>query len=148
MPYAPLADAVLVLHVAIAAFVVAGLPLIVLGRAARWRWVDRRGFRLAHLGAIGIVVAEAWSGVACPLTTLEAALRARAGGAGYAGGFVEHWLQRLLYYDAAPWVFVLGYSVFGLLVAAAWWLLPPQGGRSLWPRRTARAPRPVSDTRP
>lgn len=137
--YAPLADAVLLLHAAIAAFVVAGLPLIALGRAARWRWVDRRGFRLAHLGAIGIVVAEAWAGFACPLTTLETALRERAGSPGYAGGFVEHWLQRLLYYDAAPWVFVLGYSVFGLLVAAAWWWWPPHGGRGLWPRRAGAA---------
>src|ERR1035441_1408514 len=66
-----LADTVLILHVAIAAFVVGGLVLIILGNLKRWRWVNSFWFRLAHLVAIAAVVAEAWLGVACPLTTLE-----------------------------------------------------------------------------
>jgi hypothetical protein len=129
------ADAVLVLHVAIVAFVVGGLLLIVIGNWRGWRWVNRVWFRAAHLGAIVVVAAEAWFGVVCPLTTFEMALRARAGATGYAGGFIEHWLQRLLYYDLPNWVFLVGYTVFALLVLAAWWRYPPvlrrrRGGRS------------------
>jgi hypothetical protein len=121
-----LANATLVLHVCIAAFVVVGLLLIIVGNFARWRWVNNLWFRLAHVLAIAVVVAEAWFGVACPLTLVEMSLRARAGAATYGGGFIEHWLGRLLYYEAPPWVFVLAYSVFGLLVAAAWWYFPPR----------------------
>jgi hypothetical protein len=120
-----LANLVLVLHVCVAAFVVAGLALIVVGNLARWHWVNHLWFRLAHLVAIAVVVAEAWFDIACPLTLLEMWLRSKAGAATYAGGFIEHWLSSLLYYQAPPWVFVLAYSVFGLLVAASWWYFPP-----------------------
>lgn len=124
-PYLWLADAVLVLHFAVVVFVVAGAGLIVLGNLAGWRWVNGFGFRLAHLAAIGFVVVEAWLGATCPLTALETWLRAQARGAGYSGGFIEHWVRRLLYYEAPPWVFVLAYSLFGLLVLALWWRFPP-----------------------
>src|SRR3954447_14470520 len=104
------ADSVLVAHVALAAFIVVGLVVAVAGNLKGWQWVNNRWFRSAHLAAIGIVVAEAWFGVACPLTTLELWLRSQAGGDAYGGGFIEHWFRRLLYYDAPPWAFVLGYT--------------------------------------
>jgi len=125
MPFLFLADAVLALHLAVVVFVVGGLVLVVAGNLAGWRWVNRPGFRLAHAAAIAVVVAEAWFGLACPLTTLEMGLRERAGAPAYNGGFVEHWLQWLLYYDAPAWVFVTLYTVCGLLVAATWWYFPP-----------------------
>jgi pheromone shutdown protein TraB len=120
-----LADAVLLLHGAVVLFVVGGLVLIVVGNLRGWTWVNGAWLRLAHLAAILVVVAEAWFGVVCPLTALEQAARARAGEAGYGGGFVEHWVQRLIYYDLPGWVFVLGYSLFALAVLAAWWRWPP-----------------------
>ncbi|MBC7600089.1 MAG: DUF2784 family protein, partial [Polaromonas sp.] len=40
-----------------------------------------------------------------------------------------HWMQRLLYYDAPDWVFVLVYSLFGLLVLASWLYYPPVSRR-------------------
>ena len=123
--YLLLANTVLVVHLAIVAFVVLGLVLVIVGNLRRWRWVNHLWFRLAHLGAIAVVALEAWFGVTCPLTTLEMWLRVRGHTEAYSGGFVEHWLQRLLYYEAPPWVFVLGYSLFGLLVLAAWWYFPP-----------------------
>ena len=125
LPYQFLADAVLTLHFAIVAFVVGGLVLIVVGNLRGWRWVNALWFRLAHLGAIAFVVAEAWFGFICPLTTLEMWLRARVGAATYGGSFIEHWLQRVLYYEAPPWVFTLAYSLFGLLVVVTWWYFPP-----------------------
>lgn len=126
MPYRLLADAVLALHVAIAAFVVLGLIVVVAGNLRSWGWVNRLWFRLAHLAAIAVVVAESWFGMVCPLTTLEMWLRVKGGGPAYSGGFIEHWLQYLLYYDAPAWVFTLVYSLFGLAVLATWWLFPPR----------------------
>ncbi|WP_144982543.1 DUF2784 domain-containing protein [Halomonas sp. C22] len=120
-----LADAVLLLHVLFVAFVVPGLLAIYLGGILGWRWVRHRRFRLVHLGAIGYVVVQAWLGAVCPLTTLEMALRAEAGSATYAGSFIQHWLQRLLYYTAPEWVFVAVYTLFGSLVLASWWVVRP-----------------------
>ena len=125
LPYPLLADVVLTLHFALVVFVVGGLVLVIIGNLRRWRWVNAIGFRLAHLGAIVVVVAEAWLGVACPITTLEIWLRANARATTYSGSFIGHWVQRLLYYDAPSWVFVLGYSLFGLLVVATWFYFPP-----------------------
>lgn len=124
-----LANAVLVLHVAIAAFVVVGLVLSIAGNLRGWRCVNNLWFRVAHLAAILVVVAESWFGVVCPLTTLEMWLRAQAGEKTYGGGFVEHWLHRLLYFDAPPWAFVLGYTAFAGLALATWWYFPPSSTR-------------------
>ena len=124
--YRWLADAVGVLHVGIVLFIVGGLLLVVAGNLCGWRWVNRRAFRIAHLAAIAIFVAEAWFGAVCPLTTFEMWLRAEARSPTYAGSFIEHWLQRLLYYTAPGWAFVLAYTLFGLVVAATWWYFPPE----------------------
>lgn len=127
--YPLLADLVLLLHLAVVLFVVGGLLLVIVGNRLRWRWVNALSFRLTHLAAIGIVVAQAWLGQACPLTTLEMWLRRQTGEATYGASFIEHWVQRLLYYEAPSWVFTLAYSLFALLVAAAWWYFPPRRGR-------------------
>ncbi|MBK7662509.1 MAG: DUF2784 domain-containing protein [Sterolibacteriaceae bacterium] len=129
VPYQLLADAVLTLHVSIVGFVVGGLVLILLGNLRGWAWVNAMWFRLAHLAAIAFVVAEAWFGVVCPLTSLEMWLRERAHASTYAGSFIEHWLQRILYYQAPGWVFTVTYSLFGLAVVAAWWYFPPRSNR-------------------
>ena len=123
------ADIVLALHVLLVGFVVGGLVLVVLGNVRGWRWVNNLWFRIAHLAAIVVVVAESWLEIVCPLTTFEMWLRAQSGGVGYSGGFVEYWLQRLLYYDAPASVFVLVYTAFGLAVAATWWYFPPTAAR-------------------
>jgi hypothetical protein len=122
-----LADAVLALHLAIVLFVVGGLLLLVAGNLLhRSPWVNRPWFRAVHAAAIAIVVAEAWLGIECPLTTLEQWLRVQAGQPTYAGGFIQHALSALLYWDAPLWLFTAGYTLFGALVLAAWWRWPPQ----------------------
>ena len=126
LPFLLLADAVLALHFALVAFVVGGLVLILVGNLRNWRWVNGWWFRLAHLAAIGVVAVQAWLGATCPLTTLEMWLREQAGAGTYRGGFIAHWLQRLIYYEAPLWVFTGAYTLFGLLVAAAWWRFPPK----------------------
>src|ERR1041385_5839336 len=126
LPYQLSADVVLALHVAIVAFVVGGLVLVIAGNLLRWRWVNAYWFRLAHLAAIATIAAESWLGIICPLTSVEMWLRANAHETTYAGSFVGHWLQRILYYDAPAWVFTTAYSLFGLLVAGTWWYFPPR----------------------
>lgn len=129
LPTTLLADAVLLIHFAVVLFIVGGLVLVVAGNLLAWRWVNTLGFRVAHLAAIGFVVAESWLGVVCPLTSLESWLRTQAGSAAYSEGFIEHWIQRLLFYEAPPWVFIAVYTLFGLLVVAAWWRYPPRHGQ-------------------
>ncbi len=129
MPYQLLADAVLAAHFAVVLFVIGGLAAIIAGNRLGWRFVNGWWFRLAHLAAIGIVVAQAWLGVTCPLTTLESWLRVQAGGAAYEASFIEHWLTASLFYEAPAWVFTAAYTLFGLAVAAAWWRFPPRRSR-------------------
>ena len=104
----------------------AGSPLVIVGNRAAGAFVNGWWFRLAHLAAIAVVVAQAWLGVVCPLTTLESWLRVQVGQAAYEASFIEHWLARILFYDAPAWVFTAAYTLFGVAVAAAWWRFPPR----------------------
>lgn len=126
MPYQLLADIVLATHLSVVLFVIGGLVAIFVGNLHRWRFVNSWWFRGAHLAAIAVVVAQAWLGIVCPLTTLESWLRVKAGGTAYETSFIEHWVTRFLYYDAPAWVFTAAYTVFGLAVVAAWWRFPPR----------------------
>jgi hypothetical protein len=126
VPYQLLADLVLATHVAVVMFVIGGLAAILVGNFRGWVFVNAWWFRAAHLAAIAVVAAQAWLGITCPLTTLESALRVKAGGTAYETSFIEYWLTRLLYYDAPAWVFTAAYTLFGLAVAAAWWRYPPR----------------------
>jgi hypothetical protein len=110
--------------------VILGLVLIIVGGFGGWRWIRNPWFRAGHLAGIALVVVQAWLGIVCPLTTLEMALRHRAGDATYGGTFIAHWLQRLLYYDAAPWVFIVAYSAFGLAVVGSWLKFRPRSFRA------------------
>ena len=128
VPYQQLADAVLALHVLIVVFVVLGLVLTVVGNICRWNWVNNLQFRIFHLLAIAIVVAESWFGITCPFTILESWLRSLAQQATYQSSFIEHWLSQLLSYEAPGWMFTLAYSMFGVLAILSWWFYPPRVG--------------------
>jgi hypothetical protein len=87
MGYRLLADAVVLLHLTFVAFVVLGGVLV---RRHRWvAWV--------HVPVFAWGALIEFAGWICPLTPLENAWRQRGGAAGYAGGFVEHYLLPLLY---------------------------------------------------
>ncbi len=119
------ADAILLLHVLFVVFVVAGLVLIFAGKAFSWSWVRNPWFRVAHLIAICIVVAQSWFGVICPLTSWEMSIRSRASDAVYSGSFISHWLETILYYQAPAWVFVVCYSAFWVVVVVSWFWVRP-----------------------
>ena len=127
--YRALADAILVTHFAFVVFVVVGFVLILIGLAMGWAWVRHRSFRIAHVVAIGVVVAQAWLGRICPLTIWENQLRRLAGQEPYVETFVQHWLHRWIFFDAEPWVFTTIYTAFGASVAIAWWLGGPPRDR-------------------
>ncbi len=127
--YRLLADLVLVLHVGFVLFVVGGQLLVLLGWWRAWVWPRNPVFRVAHLAAIGVVVAEAWLGAMCPLTAWENALRALAGEGPYAASFIGYWLGRLLFYQAPEWVFVSVYTLFGALALASFTGYPPRTRR-------------------
>jgi hypothetical protein len=117
-----LADALVVFHFAIAAFIVGGLILVWIGAPLAWGWVRNPGFRYLHLAAILFVAAEALVGMACPLTVWEDLLR---GGAG-AESFVGRWVRRLLFYQAPEWVFTTAYAAWAGATLLTLALVPPR----------------------
>lgn len=115
MTWSILADLVLFLHFTFVVFVALG-GLMVLVRP-RLAWL--------HLPALAYGVTIELVGWVCPLTPLEWRLRARAGEAGIEGGFLERFLDPILY--PADWdrlhvwlgVLLLG---FNLAVYAGVWI--------------------------
>jgi hypothetical protein len=87
MPHALAADLLVVLHLCFILFVVVGGLLVL--RWPRLVW--------AHLPAAVWGVLIELGGWICPLTPLENLLRRSAGEAGYAGGFIEHYILPLVY---------------------------------------------------
>lgn len=85
--YALLADLLVVLHLGFVLFAVLG-GLLCLWRA-KMAWL--------HLPAAVWAAGISFGGWVCPLTHWEAWLRYRAGQGGYSGGFVEHYLEPVLY---------------------------------------------------
>lgn len=86
------ADLVLLAHFVFAAFAVFGGALAFYSPA--WPWV--------HVPVVlwsSIVNLMSWT---CPLTPAEKFLRNRAGQVGYSGGFVEHYIGRLVYPRGMP----------------------------------------------
>lgn len=82
-----LADLVVLIHALFVVFVVLGGLLVL--RWPKVLWVH------APAAIWGVVVE--YAGFICPLTPLEISLRERAGEGGYQGGFVEHYVEALLY---------------------------------------------------
>lgn len=129
LPYQLLADLVLALHSGVVIFIVLGAVLIVVGNLRGWRWVNHFWLRFVHLAGMLSVAIGTWLDITCPLTDVERWLRIKANAETYSGSFIGHWLQQLLFYDFAPWVFVLTYTLFGLLILALWWIFPPRRKR-------------------
>ncbi|MCD9028185.1 DUF2784 domain-containing protein [Luteimonas sp. BDR2-5] len=123
-----LADLLLALHAGIAAFVVLMTLAVVAGGPLGWRWVRRRTPRLVHLALVAVIALQAWLGRLCPLTIWEQQLRNIAGQATYGESFIQHWLSRMLFFEAPWWLFVAAYSLLALLVVLGWWRWPPRPG--------------------
>ena len=92
MIYRIAADGILLLHLAFTLFAVLGGLLVLRRPSLLW----------AHLAAVLWGVVIEWADWVCPLTPLENFFRERGGEAGYAGGFIEHYLGLLLYHENLP----------------------------------------------
>jgi hypothetical protein len=114
MLYRALADFVMLLHFAYIVFVMGGAFLVL--RRRSWMWV--------HLPAVAWGVWVEFFAKTCPLTPLENALRSRAGQAGYAGGFIDHYITRLVYPDGLTASGQVAIGAFVLIVNAVlyWWI--------------------------
>ncbi len=87
MPYAALADLIVLIHALFVLFVVFGGAAVL-----RWRWLA-----WLHLPAAVWGVLIELGGWVCPLTDLENRFRRLAGETGYSGSFIERYLEPLLY---------------------------------------------------
>jgi hypothetical protein len=87
MVWSSLADLLVVIHFGFTAFVIFGGFLT-------WRWPK---VAFAHLPALAWGCWVEVSHAICPLTPLENWLRQLGGEAGYTGGFLAHYLVRVLY---------------------------------------------------
>jgi hypothetical protein len=87
MIYRVLADAVLIAHLAFVTFALLGGLLVLRYRKVLW-W---------HLAALFWGVVVQWADWICPLTPLENYFRRVGSEAGYADGFIEHFVLPALY---------------------------------------------------
>jgi Protein of Unknown function (DUF2784) len=85
--YRLLADGVVVAHLLFIVFVALGSLLV-------WRWRPLLWF---HVPVVAWSAAIVMIGFTCPLTPLEKHLRARAGAGAYDGGFIDHYLDGVVY---------------------------------------------------
>ena len=122
MPWRLAADAVLVLHLAFIVFAALGALLAL--RTPRVLWLQIPAALWGFL-----VEAAGWY---CPLTTLENRLRQKAGDAGYAGGFIEHYLTLLIYPPGLtrPQQGVLALLLIAVNAGVYLWLWRKHQGRS------------------
>ncbi len=153
--YSSLADATLLLHGLIVAFSIGALPLTWVGYFRQWKLARDPYFRGIHLLLLAFVLTESVFGAVCPLTALENSLRARAGAEPLYQdrGYVSFWLQRLIYWNFSPSVFIALYALFFALVlftfvrirpvAPPWWpCARPLRSRSLhFPLTPSAGPR-------
>ncbi len=130
-----LASAVAVLHGAVVLFMLTGALLA----------LRRPRLVLLHAPVALAVLAVNLAGAACPLTTLELALRERAGAAPYDDGFLGHFLFGPLGLDVGdPAVQAGTYAVAFGLNALGYGLLAARARRSAQPNEPAQPSRPAT----
>jgi hypothetical protein len=120
---------ILLLHVAVIAFNVAGCVLVPIGAWRGWRWVREFWWRLAHLLSLAVVALQALFGRACFLTIWQGDLS----GSVHVQPLIAGWIDRLIYWPLPLWVFALAYVVVFAYVTALWvWVRPRMpGGKRL-----------------
>ncbi len=117
-----LANLVAIVHLAYFAFVVLGFAGIVTGAFRHWKWVRNSWFRILHLLAIYIVLAEDVIGLVCPLNVAETGLRTSARVPESGVGRV---LDRLLYHTIHGTALDIIYWSLGIASLALLVLVPP-----------------------
>ncbi len=126
------ADLVVVIHLLFIGFVVGGVFL-------SWRWPM---IIWVHIPAVAYGVLVEFARFTCPLTLLENDLHRRAGDAGYDGGFISHYLVKVIYPPGLTHGMQIALGVLLLLVTTIgyWGLLRRHGQCAAW-----REPWPIGD---
>ena len=101
------ADLVVVVHLLFISFVVGGVFLA-------WRWPR---VVWVHVPAAIYGALVEFVGFICPLTLLENDLRRHAGELGYHGGFIDHYLVKVIYPPGLTREMQVGLGLLVLLVA-------------------------------
>ena len=131
------ANLVAVVHIAYFLFIVGGMVAIVASVRRHIPWARNPWFRIAHIGAIYVVLFEEVTGFPCPLNVLQWTIRGAVTGSSESSGGVGGVLDYLLYHTISPLALDVMYWSFGALVLVMLWLAPPR-----WPtfrhRSTAR----------
>jgi len=124
--YLLLADGILLIHFILVVFVVLGFIFIWIGHVAKWRFVRNAKFRICHALVMGIVFCESLLGIICPLTEWENELRIKGGeGLTYEAGFIQKWIQKIMFYDFSEGAFMILYLLFFALILITFWMIPP-----------------------
>ena len=123
------ADIVVVVHLLFIGFVVGGVFLA-------WRWPR---IVWLHLPAVVYGALVEFVGFTCPLTLLQNDLLRRGGDAGYSGGFIGHYLVKVIYPPGLTRGMQIGLGVLVLLIAVAgyWVFLRRHAPGKAWHGRTA-----------
>jgi Protein of Unknown function (DUF2784) len=129
------ADLVVVVHLLFIGFIVGGVFLT-------WRWPL---IIWAHIPAVAYGALVEFAGFTCPLTLLENDLHHRAGEAGYRGGFISHYLVKVIYPPGLTHGMQIGLGVLLLLVAIIgyWGFLRRHGRCGAWREPWPMGGRPV-----
>lgn len=125
--YSVLADLVLIFHAGVIAYNLFGLPIIVIGRVFKLRFVYNPWFRYSHLASMGVVLLFALFNEICPLTNWENDLRS-LGTTDIEPGetSIQQWLGGIMYYDL-PWsIFAFAYGIWFIAILVVLWLIPVQ----------------------
>ncbi len=133
--YGFLADVMVAIHVAYIGYVVLGQLAILIGWPLGWKWVRNFWFRISQFIMMMVVVYEEIRNIRCPLSVWEEQFRALAGQPTTGETFMGRLLHSLIFYDAPPIVFTVGYLSFGALVLATLIFCRPRWpfGRSTQP---------------
>ncbi|CAN2041212.1 DUF2784 domain-containing protein [Candidatus Magnetomoraceae bacterium gMMP-15] len=124
--YGIAADLIMIIHFIFAAFVVLSVPIIWIGFFLKKKFVYNPIFRLSHLLAMGIIIMQALFGVICPLTEWEMDLRLKAGGGNvYFESFMQHWIHKILFFEASDRIFQWIYGIFFILIVLSMVIIKP-----------------------
>jgi hypothetical protein len=125
-----LANLVAALHLAYFLFVVGGFIGILAGARQGWKWIYNPWFRIAHLFAVLMILAEDVFRFPCALNVLETNLRTAPRNAVPEPSAVSGVLDVLLRHTIPGWFLDAMYWTLGMVLLLLLFLLPPR-----FPRR-------------
>ena len=120
-----MADMVVAAHIGYFLFVVGGFLAILVGWRRGWEWIRNPWFRICHLAAVYIVIAEDVFQFECPLNTMEWNLRSSNVTPAEASSGVSFILNQLLRHTIPGEVLHVIYWSLGILLLLLLIAVPP-----------------------